>query len=127
MSIFLKIIWSFPIMRFKQERQIIHPPCMPSSSPSPHPTVEKMKEETLNFCLQRLQRLEILFREISSRHAQMPIDQELMLQESWQRLKLVELDLEKTKKALHATVAKQMQTAELLEALQSKQSRRRCC
>ncbi|KAH0448562.1 hypothetical protein IEQ34_022362 [Dendrobium chrysotoxum] len=104
----------------KKESESIHPPCMYSPASSPHPSVEVIKEDTTNLCL-KLQRLEILYSEISGRPAQMPMEKELILQESWQRIKLIEHELEKTKKVLHATIAKQMQIAELLEALQNKQ------
>ncbi|KAL0904730.1 hypothetical protein M5K25_026873 [Dendrobium thyrsiflorum] len=128
LSIFLKILCFFPILSstHKKDSESIHPPCMYSPASSPHPSVEVIKEDTTNLCL-KLQRLEILYSEISSRPAQMPMEKELILQESWQRIKLIELELEKTKKVLHATIAKQMQIAELLEALQNKQWRRRLC
>lgn len=66
-------------------------------APSSHPSLEVIKEDITNLCL-KLQKLETLYGEISSTPAQMPMEKELMLQESWQRIKLVELELEKTKK-----------------------------
>uniref|UniRef100_A0A7N0VL61 CRAL-TRIO domain-containing protein n=1 Tax=Kalanchoe fedtschenkoi TaxID=63787 RepID=A0A7N0VL61_KALFE len=49
-------------------------------------------------CIQRLEKLEKSFEELSSKPAQIPLEKEQMLQESMDRIKSVEYDLEKTKK-----------------------------
>ncbi|XP_020579348.1 phosphatidylinositol/phosphatidylcholine transfer protein SFH13-like isoform X2 [Phalaenopsis equestris] len=127
--IFIKILCFFQILGFvhKKDSQRTHALRMLSPAPGPHPSVEVVSEDSTNMCLKHLQRLEILYTEISSRPAQMPIEKELLLQEAWQRIRQVEHELEKTKRVLHATIAKQIHAAELLEALQIKQRRRRFC
>ncbi|KAL9679763.1 hypothetical protein QQ045_017629 [Rhodiola kirilowii] len=58
-------------------------------------------------CIQRLQRLEKTFEELSSKPTQMPLEKEKMLHESMARIKSVEYDLEKTKKVKSAIVRQQ--------------------
>ncbi|KAG8365199.1 hypothetical protein BUALT_Bualt18G0079500 [Buddleja alternifolia] len=66
-------------------------------------------------CVQRLQKLESLLEELNKKPAEIPPEKEQLLHRSMDRIKSVEVDLDKTKKALHATVTKQHQIAELLE------------
>lgn len=54
-------------------------------------------------CIQRLQRLEKTFEELSSKPAHIPLEKEQMLLNSIDRIKSVEYDLEKTKKVKSAT------------------------
>ncbi|KAJ7961009.1 Phosphatidylinositol/phosphatidylcholine transfer protein [Quillaja saponaria] len=90
------------------------------------PAVEAVNEEDRIFpCIQRLQRLEKAFKEVSNKPPGIPIEKEQILMESWDRIKSVEFDLEKTKKVLHATVRKQLEIAELLENLQESKCRQR--
>ncbi|KAI4307788.1 hypothetical protein L6164_030933 [Bauhinia variegata] len=79
----------------------------------------------IDSCVQRLQRLEKAFEELSNKPADMPPGKEQMLMESLDRIKSVEFDLEKTKRALHATVMKQLEISELLENLRESKFRRR--
>ncbi|CAM8952980.1 unnamed protein product [Rhodiola kirilowii] len=71
-------------------------------------------------CIQRLQRLEKTFEELSSKPTQMPLEKEKMLHESMARIKSVEYDLEKTKKVLHATVLKQLEISQVLENIRER-------
>ncbi|URE20852.1 CRAL/TRIO domain [Musa troglodytarum] len=75
-------------------------------------------EDRLSPCLERLQRLEMMFDELTNKHAEIPFEKERVLLESWDRIKHIEFDLEKTKRVLHATVVKQLDIAESLDAMQ---------
>ncbi|KAF8414324.1 hypothetical protein HHK36_002325 [Tetracentron sinense] len=77
-------------------------------------------------CLQRLQKLETLYEELRTRPEGIPLEKEQMLQESLDRIKSVEGDLEKTKRVLHATVMKQLEISELLESVQESKFRVSC-
>ncbi|KAB1205319.1 Phosphatidylinositol/phosphatidylcholine transfer protein SFH13 [Morella rubra] len=78
--------------------------------------VEALNEEDRVLpCIERIQRLEKVFEEFSSKPAGIPLEKEQMLMESLDRIKCVEADLEQTKKVLHSTVVKQLEIAELLE------------
>ncbi|WVZ00550.1 hypothetical protein V8G54_026619 [Vigna mungo] len=74
-------------------------------------------------CIQRLQRLENVFEELSNKPDGMPQEKEKMLMDSMDRIKSVESDLEKTKRVLHATVMKQLEIADLLENLKKTKCR----
>ncbi|GMH05886.1 hypothetical protein Nepgr_007726 [Nepenthes gracilis] len=91
------------------------------------PTAEvDSRDDHIFPCLQHLQRIEALYEELSNRPAAIPPEKERMLQESLDRIKCVECDLDKTKRVLHTTVLKQLEISEVLENLdQSKCHRRR--
>ncbi|KAL7186826.1 hypothetical protein ACSBR2_028530 [Camellia fascicularis] len=76
-------------------------------------------------CVQRLQRLEKLLEELNNKPAEIPWEKEQMLDRSLDRIKSVEVDLEKTKRVLHTTVVKQVEIAQLLENLQQSKFHRR--
>lgn len=50
-------------------------------------------------CVQRLQKLEKLLEELNNKRHEIPMEKEQMLQQSMDRIKCVETDLEKTKRA----------------------------
>ncbi|KAK6947155.1 CRAL/TRIO, N-terminal domain, partial [Dillenia turbinata] len=81
------------------------------------------EEDRLQPCLQRLQRLEEICKDLRNKPAELPVEKEQMIAESLDRIKSVEFDLEKTKRVLHATVVKQLEIAELLEKLRGSKSR----
>ncbi|XP_038898537.1 phosphatidylinositol/phosphatidylcholine transfer protein SFH13 isoform X2 [Benincasa hispida] len=83
------------------------------------------EEDYVSPCLQRLERLEKIFVELSNKPAKIPLEKEHLLTESLDRIKSVEFDLEKTKRALHATVLKQLEAGELLEKLRESRCQRR--
>ncbi|KAI3456744.1 hypothetical protein Pfo_013407 [Paulownia fortunei] len=83
------------------------------------------EEDRVRPCVQRLQRLESLLEELNNKPAEIPVDKDHILQQSLDRIKCVEYDLEKTKRVLHATVLKQLQIAELLENMQDSKFQRR--
>ncbi|CAN6224858.1 unnamed protein product [Urochloa humidicola] len=91
---------------------------------------QTVREEDMSACLQRLEKLESLCNHLMSKPPDMPKDKELVLVESFDRIKSLEADLERTKTALQAAVAKQMELEETVEALQHRPSsvrRRLCC
>lgn len=59
---------------------------------------EANKEDCVGPCLQRLERLEKVFVELSNKPAKIPLEKEHLLTESLDRIKSVEFDLEKTKR-----------------------------
>ncbi|KAL2466996.1 Phosphatidylinositol/phosphatidylcholine transfer protein SFH13 [Abeliophyllum distichum] len=100
-------------------------PCSPSTVDD-----EAVSEEDRVFpCVQRLQRLESLLEELEKRPAEIPLEREQMLQQSLDRIKTVEFDLEKTKRVLHAAAMKQLEIAEILENMRESRfhQRRLCC
>ncbi|KAF0935616.1 hypothetical protein E2562_035074 [Oryza meyeriana var. granulata] len=84
-----------------------------------------IKEDRINPCLERLERLESMFNKLSRKPPEIPQDKDLAIRDSFDRIKCIEFDLEKTKKVLHATVIRQMQMAEALEAVKESDLRRR--
>ncbi|KAI5599783.1 hypothetical protein BDE02_02G218100 [Populus trichocarpa] len=78
---------------------------------------QEIKEEPLHPCWQRLQNLETMVNELGSKPTRIPPEKEDMLLESLSRIKCIEHDLQKTKKALLATASRQVELAESLESL----------
>ncbi|XP_060199118.1 phosphatidylinositol/phosphatidylcholine transfer protein SFH13-like isoform X1 [Lycium barbarum] len=76
-------------------------------------------------CMERLRKLETLFEEIKRKPAEIPVEKDQMIQQSMERIKSVEMDLDKTKRVLHTAVVKQLEIAELLENLQQSRFHRR--
>nr|XP_015892404.2 phosphatidylinositol/phosphatidylcholine transfer protein SFH9 isoform X1 [Ziziphus jujuba var. spinosa] len=66
---------------------------------------------------QRLQQLETVVTDLVNKPTRIPPEKEIMLHESLSRIKCIEYDLQKTKKALLATASKQVELAESLESL----------
>jgi hypothetical protein len=57
-----------------------------------------IEEDRVGPCIQRLDRLEQVFEELSSKPVGIPLEKERMIMESLHRIKSVEADLEQTKK-----------------------------
>jgi hypothetical protein len=66
------------------------------------------------------------FTEISRKQVKIPEANEKLLAESLERIKSLELDLDKTKSVLHITLTKQLQITEQLES-QDEERRKGCC
>ncbi|EOX93927.1 Sec14p-like phosphatidylinositol transfer family protein [Theobroma cacao] len=77
----------------------------------------EVEEDSLHPCWQRLQHLETLVTELYNKPTKIPPEKEDMLLESLNRIKSIEQDLQRTKKALLATASKQVELAESLEHL----------
>ncbi|XP_031257551.1 phosphatidylinositol/phosphatidylcholine transfer protein SFH13-like [Pistacia vera] len=105
----------------------VHPSNMVENNTDSHPpAVEAVSEEdSVLPCIERLQKLEKVFEELSNKPPAIPLEKEQMLMESLQRIKSVESDLEKTKRVLHATVVKQHEIAEFLDNLRESKFRQR--
>ncbi|KAF5201443.1 Phosphatidylinositol/phosphatidylcholine transfer protein [Thalictrum thalictroides] len=85
-------------------------------------------ESSIHPCLQRLEKLEAMVTELSNKPVMIPPEKDTMLLESMNRIKSIEYDLQKTRKALHATASKQVELAESLENLkETSLSRRKSC
>lgn len=73
-----------------------------SISDTPSPAPETVNEENRVLpCLQRLQRLEKVYEELSNKPAAIPLEKDRMLMESLDRIKSVEYDLEQTKRVCY--------------------------
>ncbi|XP_058102556.1 phosphatidylinositol/phosphatidylcholine transfer protein SFH9 isoform X2 [Magnolia sinica] len=100
-----------------------------SSEHQPAPLV--VGEDSILPCLERLQRLEALVSELTRKPARLPPEKDNMLLESMDRIKSIEYDLQKTKKALHAAASKQVELAESVETFKETtlrvQRSKSCC
>ncbi|CAH9143538.1 unnamed protein product [Cuscuta epithymum] len=92
-------------------------------SPSSHNNANS-EEDQPHPCIQRLQRLEQLIEELRKKPPEMPLEKEHMLNQSLDRIKSVECDLEKTKRVLHSTSMKQVEITELLENIRESRIQR---
>ncbi|KAG2250979.1 hypothetical protein Bca52824_081115 [Brassica carinata] len=90
---------------------------------TPTPTETTMKDR-IGPCLERIHKLEKKYEEIRNKPVEIPVEKERLLMDSLDRIKSVEFDLEKTKRALHATVMKQMEITEMLENIRESQLHR---
>ncbi|GLT83771.1 hypothetical protein SLE2022_020430 [Rubroshorea leprosula] len=88
-------------------------------------TEAENEEDHLLPCMERLEKLDKAFEELSSKPPEIPLEKEKMLVDSLDRIKSVELDLEKTKRVLHATVMKQLEITDWLERLRESKCHRR--
>ncbi|XP_073525734.1 uncharacterized protein [Phyllobates terribilis] len=83
-----------------------------------HDTIpQQINKETLNSCWERIQHLEDVVTDLLDKPSKIPSDKEEMITESLSRIKSIEYDLQKTKKALFATASKQVELAQSLEYL----------
>jgi len=123
-DVFLRVL-SFLrfFIRRRQHLENVHSHA--ATAPSNLADLQTIKEDRVNPCLERLDRLESMFNQLSRKPPELPQDKDRAIQDSFDRIKSIEFDLEKTKKVLHATVIKQMQMAETLEAVTEPDLRRR--
>ncbi|CAN6233670.1 unnamed protein product [Urochloa humidicola] len=123
-DLFLKVLSLLQFfIRRRQHLENVHPHT--ATVPSNQTDIRIIKEDRVNPCLERLDRLESMFNQLSRKPPELPQDKDRAIQDSFDRIKSIEFDLEKTKKVLHATVIKQMQMAETLEAVKESDLRRR--
>ncbi|KAL9171637.1 hypothetical protein ABFS82_04G222000 [Erythranthe guttata] len=87
-----------------------------SNSPDEQKT-RSNTEELLHPCCKKLQHLEDLVTELCKKPAKIPPEKDDILLESMSRIKSIEYDLQKTKKALLATASKQVELSESLDTL----------
>ena len=99
-AVFLKLL---SLLRFfirrRQHLENVHSPTapVPSSQADLHTII---KEDRVNPCLERLDRLESMFNQLSRKPPELPQDKDRAIQDSFDRIKSIEFDLEKTKKVL---------------------------
>ncbi|PON47204.1 CRAL-TRIO lipid binding domain containing protein [Parasponia andersonii] len=126
-TIFRCVRFEFWRSEFWKRHSNIYPSNFIEPNTSGHSlAVEAVNEEDcVHPCIQRLQRLEKVFDELSNKAVGIPVEKDKILMESMDRIKNVEIDLEKTKRLLHATVVKQLEIAEFLENLRVSNCRRR--
>lgn len=76
-----------------------------------------LEKDSLHPCEEKLKKLEAMVAELSSKPSRIPQEKDEMLVESMNRIRSMEYDLQKTKKALFATASKQMELEESIETL----------
>lgn len=86
---------------------------------------ETVKKDNVTPCLERLRKLETLLAQLSTKPALIPVDKDKELQQSWNRIKSIEFDLEKTKKTVQATAVRQIEIEDTLESAQDSNAKRR--
>lgn len=122
-SLFVKLITligGLPIDYWRRQNTVY-----PTMTVKDEPEPESILEDRVFSFVERLQKLEDLLEELKNKPAQIPVEKEHMLHDSLERIKSVEVDLNKTKSVLHATVVKQLEIAALMENLQDSEFRRR--
>lgn len=128
MSFMVKLVAFFRSLplEFWRRQNNIHPSnLVEHNADSQSAAVETVSEDYVRPCIERLQRLEKVFEELSKKPAAIPLEKEQMLMESLERIKSVEFDLEKTKRVLHATVVKQLEIDDSLDNLRESRFRQR--
>ncbi|XP_058218988.1 phosphatidylinositol/phosphatidylcholine transfer protein SFH13 isoform X1 [Rhododendron vialii] len=126
MAKMLAFIRSLPLESWRRQNNIYPSNVMEGPTERCPPNAEAVSEEgRILPCVQRLQKLEELFEELNKKPAEIPLEKEQMLHQSLDRIKCVEIDLDKTKRVLHATVVKQLEIAQLLENLQQSKCHQR--
>nr|TKS18251.1 SEC14 cytosolic factor family protein [Populus alba] len=123
-SFVVKLFRSFPLEYLRRQNNIYPSNLMEHNTVIHSTALEAVNEEDhVRPCIERLQRLEKIFEELSNKPAGIPLEKEKMLTESLERIKSVEFDLEKTKRVLHTTVVKQLEITELLDNLRESKCR----
>ncbi|XP_066326594.1 phosphatidylinositol/phosphatidylcholine transfer protein SFH6-like [Miscanthus floridulus] len=106
------------ISRAERRLENVNRPAPPATPAAEKPKPRVVSDEEVCACLQRLDNLESLYNHLATKPPQIPEDKELILLSSFERIRSVEADLEKTKRTLNATVAKQKALVETLESVQ---------
>jgi hypothetical protein len=96
----VKIFAFFHIAYGQQAMRITNPtpPAEPEPISEDHPTVETFSVDHISPVIEHLQRLEGKVDELGSRPPEIPLEKERSLLESWNRIKSIESDLDRTKK-----------------------------
>jgi len=131
LALVVRVFSLFHIVRSQPETRMVDIPLPPTElEPISHdnPAKEAFSLDHISPVIGRLQRLEGKVDELNSRPPEIPVEKERSLLESWDRIKCIESDLERTKKVLRATVMKQLEMAESIdEVILSKLHRRGFC
>ncbi|PWZ24923.1 Phosphatidylinositol/phosphatidylcholine transfer protein SFH6 [Zea mays] len=96
-AIFLEVL-SFLrfFIRRRQHSENVH--SHTATAPSSLANLQTIKEDRVNPCLERLDRLESMFNQLSKKPPELPEDKDRAIQDSFDRIKSIEFDLQKTKK-----------------------------
>ena len=108
----------------KQPENQLRPPVLdsPPPPPPPPPTTQLQRGESLHPCWLRLQNLESMVTVLFDKPTNIPQEKDDILRDSLDRIKCIEQDLQKTKKALLLTASKQIELAESFESLKESTS-----
>lgn len=100
LAFIVKVFAFFHIVRSQQETRVnnLLPPAEPELISDDHPAVETFNVDHISPVIERLQRLEGKVDELGSKPPAIPVEKERSLLESWDRIKCIESDLERTKK-----------------------------
>lgn len=96
-SFLLEILAFLHVISFREGRwSDIHPPEAHNEVAEQGP-MEDTSEQHMVVCLERLRQLEKMFDDLTNKPVEIPFEKDCMLLESWDRIKHIEFDLEKTK------------------------------
>ncbi|XP_074591280.1 phosphatidylinositol/phosphatidylcholine transfer protein SFH13-like [Curcuma longa] len=115
-TLLVKVL-SFLLILRSRSHQRLHTSDRLSLITDKHSNLGSAKEDEVALCIQRLDKLESLFNELSRKPAEIPQEKEHAILDSMNRIKNIELDLHKTNKVLQTTVMKQLEIEASLEAL----------
>ncbi|VAI48852.1 unnamed protein product [Triticum turgidum subsp. durum] len=97
LAVILKVLSLLRLFtRHQQHLENVHPHT--AAVPSNQPNLQIVKEDRVNPCLERLERLESMCNQLSRKPPEIPQDKDRAIQDSFDRIKSIEFDLEKTKK-----------------------------
>jgi hypothetical protein len=97
-AVFVKVL---SLLRFFiRRRQHLENVPHTATTPSNQADLQITEEGRVNPCLERLDRLESMFNQLSRKPPELPQDKDRAIQDSFDRIKSIEFDLEKTKKVL---------------------------
>lgn len=96
---FLRLFISRPVRRLEN----VHSCTVPVPSEE-KPEPRTIRDDDMTMCLQRLDSLESLCNHLASRPPEIPREKEHMLLNSFERIKCIEADLERTKRVSSCTV-----------------------
>ena len=86
------------ISRAERRLEYVNRPAPPATPAAEKPKPRVVSDEEVCACLQRLDNLESLYNHLATKPPQIPEDKELILLSSFERIRSVEADLEKTKR-----------------------------
>ncbi|KAK1272967.1 hypothetical protein QJS04_geneDACA007882 [Acorus gramineus] len=100
LAFLVKLLSLARILGFERRRVVgtVHPSISSEPNQDDHAKEQAVKEEQILPCLERLQRLEMILGELSTKPPEIPLEKAQMIHQSLDRIKAIEFDLEKTKK-----------------------------
>ena len=101
LALVVRVFAFFHIVRSLPETMMVDnplPPAVLEPISGDHPAVEAISVDHISPVIGRLERLENRVDELSSKPPEIPVEKQRSLFESWDRIKYIESDLERTKK-----------------------------